>query len=128
MEEYLRYAFELLADGSDEAFGFILLAEAMKQAGEDGVRNAYELLRPLAVKFDDCLTVKYNLAAYSCRLGKLDEAREWLRKTFQEAEGTEFEGYYQRFAEDDTDLQPLWGEISKIGKSAVSGWLFKGRD
>jgi len=40
-------------------------------------------LLPLADRFPDIGTIPYNLACYTCRLGRLEETRDWLRRAFK---------------------------------------------
>jgi tetratricopeptide (TPR) repeat protein len=58
-------------------------------------------------KFPDDPIMRYNLACYNCRLGRLDQARDWLRK----ASGMADEGKIKQMALNDPDLEPLWKEL-----------------
>ena len=59
-------------------------------------------------KFPDDPIMRYNLACYHCRLGRLDQARIWLRKAFAIADKAKLKDMALR----DTDLEPLWKELS----------------
>jgi hypothetical protein len=92
----------------------IQLAESLLNV--EGAQTAYDTLRPAAEKITDSITILYNLSCYACEIGKIDEARKWLAKTFAEAKNSEYDGFYQRLAADDLQLKPLWGEISDRAK------------
>lgn len=124
--EYLKYGAALLAANPDDPMGFILLAESARLRSEDNIKDAYEILRPVADRFPDAITIPFNLACYACRLGRLEESREWLRKAFQTARATvEFDGYYQGLAIEETDLKPLWLELPHLSSEVRNNadWL-----
>ncbi|HEV2694736.1 MAG TPA: hypothetical protein VG347_17710 [Verrucomicrobiae bacterium] len=112
--DLLKYGTKLLQEDASDPMGYILLAESARLRNNDHVKDAYEILRPIADRFSDALTVPYNLACYACCLGRVAEAREWLQTTFKGARGTEFDGYYQGLAIEDADLKSLWPEIHQI--------------
>ncbi len=49
--------------------------------------------------------MRYNLASYECKLGRLPEAKAWLEKAFQAGDSR----VLKLMALDDPDLEPLWG-------------------
>lgn len=51
--------------------------------------------------------MRYNLACYECQLGRLDQARAWLRKAFGLGDAAEMRSQ----ARQDPDLEPLWPEL-----------------
>jgi predicted Zn-dependent protease len=106
----------ILAADPDNAMGHIQLAYAIEHL--KGAREAYDYLRPVADKITDSITIFYSLACFNCKLGLLDEAREWLEISFEmsEAEDSEYGSFYRNFAREDPDLEPLWREISGIGR------------
>src|SRR2546425_128141 len=55
--------------------------------------------------------IAFNLACYACQLGRLEEAREWLRKAMDLGDEKEI----KTRALDDPDLEPLWANIGKLG-------------
>jgi tetratricopeptide (TPR) repeat protein len=61
-------------------------------------------------KFPLSGTMRYNLACYECQLGRLDQARAWLRKAFDLGDPAEMKAQALR----DPDLQPLWSEIQSL--------------
>jgi predicted Zn-dependent protease len=42
--------------------------------------EAFTELHRVAEDFADIGTIPYNLACYTCRLGRIDEARDWLKR------------------------------------------------
>ena len=89
-------------------FGWIQLAHslhAMKRTEE-----ARNILLPLVAKFPDECLMQYNLACYACQLGKLDEARGWLKGVMNHSGSSRIE----KMALDDPDLKPLWPDIRNL--------------
>ncbi|MSU35108.1 MAG: tetratricopeptide repeat protein [Pedosphaera sp.] len=72
--------------------------------------EARELLLPLAYRFPKESIIPYNLACYSCRLGNLTEAREWLLRALKLRPYEEFKS----MALSDPDLAPLRGYIETL--------------
>ena len=52
----------------------------------------------------------FNLACYSCRLGKLKEAVHWLEKAIDVAGKKDI----RQLALDDPDLEAVWSQIGEI--------------
>ena len=88
-------------------FGCIHLAYALHELKRTS--EAYTILLPAVERFPDQYVVRYNLACYACQLGRLDEARRWLKRAIALAGSEEI----KRTALADPDLQPLWTEIQK---------------
>ncbi len=61
-------------------------------------------------KFGEDPIMRYNLACYECQLGRLAEAKSWLRLAFLQGD----EPKIKSMALDDLDLKPLWGEIAEL--------------
>jgi hypothetical protein len=110
-----------------EKFSFSDVAQQPFRADE-GIQSAYKTLRPAADRITDSLTILFNLGCYSCALGRLDEARTWLEKTFKEAVNTDFDGFYQRLAADDLHLKELWPEIPHLGENEFVKLFFNDRN
>lgn len=72
--------------------------------------EARELLLPLAKRFPKESIIPYNLACYSCRLGNLTEAREWLLRALRLLRKADFKS----MALTDPDLAPLRGYIETL--------------
>ena len=69
--------------------------------------EARESLLRVVDKFPQDATMRYNIACYECRLGRLDKAREWLRKAFALRGGR----ILKLAAHEDPDLKPLWSDL-----------------
>ena len=66
-------------------------------------KDAYDFLLPALERFKDAWLIPYNLACYSCQLGRIPEAENWLSQAF------EIGGNDAKCAAiDDEDLEPLW--------------------
>jgi predicted Zn-dependent protease len=89
-------------------FGFIHLAYALHELKR--TREAWNVLLPVADKFPDEYTIRYNLACYAAQLGDLKAARAWLEKAIELA-GT---AQVKRMALEDRDLEPLRKEIRNM--------------
>jgi len=76
-----------------------------------GIKAAWDALLPTAEKFPSQPMIAFNLACYACLLGRLEEAREWLRKAMDLGDEKEI----KTLALDDPALEPLWANIEKIG-------------
>jgi hypothetical protein len=61
-------------------------------------------------KFPDQQFMRFNLACYSCQLGNLKEAMEWLKKAIEMPSEKDI----RQLALKDPDLQPLWDQIAEI--------------
>lgn len=46
-------------------------------------QEAWDLLLPVVPRFPDEPVIPYNLACYACQLGRLSDARVWLRKALR---------------------------------------------
>ena len=71
-------------------------------------QEAFDVLSPVAVKFPTDPTIPYNLACYTCQLGDLVAARDWLAQAFRLGNAMEIKGR----ATEDPDLAPLWSHES----------------
>jgi len=65
-------------------------------------QEAFDQLQPAANRFPAVWTVPYNLACYCAQLGRLEDARAWLRKAMALDAAT-----VRRAAAEDPDLAPL---------------------
>lgn len=74
-------------------------------------QEALELLEPSADLFSDAWNIRYNLGCYACRLGRQDEAWEWLEDAFGLAEDKRM---IKTMALHDKDLEQLWAEIGDV--------------
>jgi predicted Zn-dependent protease len=60
-------------------------------------------------KFPDDPIMRYNLACYECRLGRLEQAKHWLEKAFKPGGRKRI----KLMALEDPDLEPLWQQMRK---------------
>jgi hypothetical protein len=102
----------LLEAEPDESFGWVNRSYALRRATGGGLQAAYDALRPAADHLQDAEQVTFNLACYSCQLGRLDEAREWWSKCLAGAVAVGRGTSLKQAALAESDLEPLWREIS----------------
>ena len=67
-------------------------------------REAFDVLSSVVEKFPAEATIPYNLACYSCQLGDLVGARDWLAQAYQLGDAQK----WKVTAMADPDLAPLW--------------------
>ena len=70
-------------------------------------QEAWNALRPALERFPKVTTIPYNLACYACQLGRMDEARSWLKKAIEVGQRQDV----VQLALTDPDLKPLWPEL-----------------
>ena len=85
-------------------------AYALRRMTGGSVKAALDALLPAADRFPSQPMIAFNLACYACQLGRLEEAREWLRKAMDVGDEKEI----KTRALDDPDLEPLWANIGKL--------------
>jgi|ERR1044071_2349443 tetratricopeptide (TPR) repeat protein len=73
-------------------------------------QEALEKLLPAVHIFPNDWTIPYNLACYTCQLGKLKDAMTWLEKAIDFGGKTDV----RQMALEDSDLEPLWANIGEI--------------
>jgi tetratricopeptide (TPR) repeat protein len=73
-------------------------------------KDAYDVLIAVVDKFPEEHLMRYNLACYSCQLGNLKEAYQWLERAIDLAGKKDI----RQMALDDPDLEPLWVDITQI--------------
>jgi len=94
----------------DFAGGWLHLAYAARRATGGSEQAAFDILEPISRKFPEEPTIPYNLACYVCQIGKLPEARKWLKQAFALGDMKTM----KLMAMNDSDLKPLWEEIPKM--------------
>lgn len=94
----------------DFAGGWLHLAYATRRATGGSEQAAFDVLEPVSEKFPEEPTIPYNLACYACQLGKLPEARKWLKRAFAIGDKKQI----KLMAVNDADLKPLWEEIPQM--------------
>ena len=72
--------------------------------------EAWKLLLSVVDDFPDNTYMRYNLACYTCQLGKLKDAMTWLEKAIDLAGKRDV----RKMALEDKDLEPLWANIGDI--------------
>jgi predicted Zn-dependent protease len=103
----------LVEQEPDNSFGWVNRAYALRRASGGSVQAAYDALRPAADRtLDSSEQVLFNLACYTCQLGRLDEAREWLCKCFSAAAKAGKAKDLKQQVLKETDLEPLWKEVA----------------
>jgi tetratricopeptide (TPR) repeat protein len=92
----------------DAPFGWVHLAYALHELRRTS--EAYGVLLPVLQRFPKEYVMRYNLACYSCQLGRLDEACEWLKKAIALVGADTI----KKMAVTDPDLEPLRAEIRNL--------------
>ena len=100
----------LTRDAPANAGGWLRFAYATRRATGGSDQAAFDILHPVFEKFPGEPTIPYNLACYVCQLGRLAEARRWLKEAFAIGNVTQL----KMMALSDRDLEPLWKEIPLI--------------
>lgn len=90
--------------------GWLYLAYATRRATGGDEQAAFDILHLIAEKFPEEPTIPYNLTCYTCQLGRLTEARDWLKRAFAIGNVTQL----KLMAQDEPDLKPFWKEIPLI--------------
>jgi len=72
--------------------------------------EARENLLRVVDKFPQDQIMRYNLACYECKLGRLEQAKSLLEKAFELGDPKKI----KLMALEDPDLEPLWREIGRI--------------
>jgi len=106
-DEAVQVARWLLHAAPERPTGWIHQAYALRRATHGGLDQAWAVLLPAFDKFPKESIIAYNLACYACQMGRLDDARTWLKRAFALAHKDEI----RRQALADLDLQPLWAEL-----------------
>jgi tetratricopeptide (TPR) repeat protein len=85
----------------DDLFGYLRLGYALHQLKR--TKEAFDALVAVADKFPESWAIPFDLACYTCQLGRLDEARDWFHRalTLGDAKVIKLK------ALDDPDLAPL---------------------
>jgi tetratricopeptide (TPR) repeat protein len=103
----LDIAAALIQLDPDDPLGWVHRSYALHELKHTA--EARDNLLRVVDKFPASATMRYNLACYECQLGRLEQAKEWLKKAFALGDARKM----KLAALDDPDLQPLWKEIGK---------------
>ncbi|MBI2946193.1 MAG: tetratricopeptide repeat protein [Verrucomicrobia bacterium] len=103
----LDVARTLIQTQPDRSSGWLHQAYALRRVQDGGLQAAWEALLPVADQFPEEPTIPYNLSCYACQLGRLEDARTWLRRALDRGDRSGI----KLMALSDPDLKPLWTEI-----------------
>jgi hypothetical protein len=98
----------------DRPFGWISRACALRRASSGGLQAAFDALYPAASKFPSEPAIPFNLSCYACQLGRLEDACDWLRRTFAVAHKAGRKRRFRLMALDEPDLEPLWQKMVEL--------------
>jgi tetratricopeptide (TPR) repeat protein len=98
----------LIAFLPDDPAGYINRSLALHELKR--TPEAWNDLLPAALKFPENSTIALHLARYACQLGRLEEAKGWIKKavTLDDA------GELMSRALKEPDLAPLWPYYGKL--------------
>lgn len=98
----LELAERLVAQVPERCSGWIHRSFSLHELKR--TQEALDKLQPALAKFPKVSTIPYNLACYTCQLGRLGDAREWLAVAARVGEKKQI----LAMAATDPDLEPLW--------------------
>src|SRR4051812_39861562 len=101
----VQLADKVIHKAPDRPTGYIHKAFALHELGQ--TQGAWDFLFPVAERFPEEVTIKYNLACYAAQLARLWEAEQWLKLAFTVGDKEEL----RTMALEDPDLKPLWAKI-----------------
>jgi tetratricopeptide (TPR) repeat protein len=92
----------------ERASGWIDLSFALHELQQ--TEQAFENLLKVASRFPDHPLIPYNLACYTCQLGRLWEAQQWLAQAMKIGDA----GKIKAQALQDIDLKPIWNQVEEL--------------
>ena len=92
----------------DSSFGPVHLAHALRKLNRPS--EGRDALIPISDKFPDDWKIPFHLACCYCQMGQLKESLDWLTRAMDVAGKTDI----RTMALEETDLEPLWLDISEI--------------
>ena len=95
----------LCRNAAERPSAWVHLAYALHQMGQ--TQKAWEVLLGIGQNFPDEYIISYDLACYACRLSRLNEAWDWIKRAI----GLAGQKRIQQMALSDSDLEPLWREL-----------------
>jgi tetratricopeptide (TPR) repeat protein len=98
----------LIAFLPDDPIGYLNRSMALHELKR--TPEAWNNLLPAALKFPRNPIIALHLARYACQLGKLEEAKAWMKK----AVTVDDAGDLMRSALKDPELAPLWPYYGKL--------------
>lgn len=102
-------ALKLLEVSPERPSGWVNRSYCLHEMKE--TEKAYSFLLEAAEKFPSEEIIAYNLACYSCQLGRMGEAKSWMITALLISDRRE---EIKRMALSDPDLEPLWDEIKNM--------------
>jgi tetratricopeptide (TPR) repeat protein len=100
--EALAVAEAICRVAPQSAFGWIHRSYCLHELKR--TQEAWDLLLPVADRFQEEWLVCYNLACYGCQLGHLTEGQAWFKRALQRGDPV----HINRLAAEDPDLRPLF--------------------
>jgi tetratricopeptide (TPR) repeat protein len=104
-EAALFIAAALIQLNPEDPLEWIHQSYCLRELGLTG--DARRHLLDAVRRFPSSATILYNLACYECRLGRLQQAKQWLGKAFELGDARKM----KQAALEDPDLEPLWKDI-----------------
>ncbi len=92
------------------ASGWLHLSYALRRVPSGGLEQAWQALSAVADQFPKEPIVPYNLACYTCQLGRMEEALDWFRRALAIGGKKRI----KTMALADPDLQPMWETIRQM--------------
>lgn len=97
----------------ERRFGWIHLAFSLHRIGR--TEEAREILLYALDMFEPNATMAFYLSRYCCRLGEVEEGREWLSKAFEMVHQSKERERLKEKALTEPDLAPLRKQIADLG-------------
>ena len=101
---------QVLQQVPERPFGWLQGAYAVRRMAGGGLAAAFDVLLPAVTMCPQEPVVFFNLACYTCQLGRLDEAWQWLQQAVKLSSRTQI----IEMARNDVDLDPLRERIEKL--------------
>jgi tetratricopeptide (TPR) repeat protein len=111
-QEGLDIARALLQGAPESPAGWLHQAYALRRVPDGNVKQAWTALLPAFDKFPKEPIICYNLSCYACQMQQLEAARVWFKRAIVIG-GRKGRERIKRMALEDSDLEPLWGEIKE---------------
>src|SRR3954469_5695750 len=111
-QEGLDIARALLQGAPESPAGWLHQAYALRRVPDGTVKQAWTALLPAFDKFPKEPIICYNLSCYACQMQQLEAARVWFKRAIVIG-GRKGREKIKQMALEDSDLEPLWGEIKE---------------
>ncbi len=110
----VEIASAIIVMASDRPSAWIHHSYALRRLSSGGLQAAFDALYPAVRKFPCEPLIPFNLSCYTCQMGLLEDACDWLRRAFALATRTGTKKRFKHMALDEPDLEPLWRKIIQI--------------